>query len=104
MSRLVTVKYLTPVFCEVDLDAVKGEDGWYDDDAVTKVQHGDSEVHRVDDDLQHWLEYIGVDDVIGVSYDSYADETPSPDELTPEERAKAIDIAEHAVWPSWEGY
>jgi hypothetical protein len=102
--RLVTVKFLTPVFAEVDLDAEPDANGGWPDDAVVRVQHGDSEIHRVDDDLPDWLDYIGITDPIGVSYSSSADETPSPDELTPEERQKAIDIAENTMWPQWEGY
>lgn len=104
MSRYVAVRYLTPVFAIVDLDAEpigEGDDRHYPDDAVVRVQHGDSEVQRLDH--PDGIKYLTEGDVLAESY-LYGDENVSPDSLTPEEREKALDVAENTIWPAWEGY
>ena len=104
MARYVTVAYITPVFVVVDLDSEPGNDGWYSDDAIRAVQHGDSEVTRLDD-TERLASRVSVP-VIGPNYLTVYDdeENVDPDALSAEERAKAIDIAEHSSWPAWEGY
>ena len=98
MSRYVSVRYLVPVYATVDLDAIK-EDGSYPDDAVPRVFQSDSGIVRLDHpDIRKLIE----GDVFDSSYEG-DDEDVDPDKLTPEEREKALDVAENTIWPIWEG-
>lgn len=102
MARYVTVAYITPVYATVDLDAEPGLDGWYPEEAVPQVQHGDSLVTRLDN-LQG-VDELTTQPVIGDSYFGDDDENVDHDTLTEAERQKAFDIAENTIWPGWEGY
>jgi hypothetical protein len=109
MPRYVTVRYLTPVYAVVDIDAEPipdtASDGsplhYYSEEAVPKVQHGDSEIVRLDS--EKGIKYLTSGDVLAESYIWGEDNVP-PESLTPEERKKALDVAENTMWPAWEGY
>jgi hypothetical protein len=94
--RLVSVRYVVPVYATVDLDAAKEPNGWYPDSAVTRVFQGDESITMID------VASALIDgDVLD---EAYEDEEHAVDSttLSPEERAKAIDIAESTCWPAWE--
>lgn len=104
MTRTVTVAYLVPVFATVDLDAVAIPDTAYDgtpiyyypDDAVSRVFQADESITRLDDADATAAMIAGP--VIDTAYD---DTATDPDALTDDERAHALDIAEHTAWPAW---
>jgi hypothetical protein len=93
--RLVSVRYVVPVFVTVDLDAEKPDEAatWYRDEAITRVFLSDEEV-AVDarDDL----------DPVVTAEEADEEDQADPTTLTEEERQKALDIAENTVWPRWE--
>lgn len=97
--RTVGVRYIVPVFCIVDIDAEPNEDGSYPDEAVVRVQQGDSSIVRIDS--PEGIAALTAGDVIEQAYDG---EPVDPSTLTPEERARALEVAEGTVWPVWEGY
>jgi hypothetical protein len=102
MSRYVTIAYITPVYATVDLDAEPDADGSYNEAAVPQVQHGDSDVMRLDN--LEGVDFLIRQPVIGVSYFGDKDENVDPDSLSFEDRDKALAIAENTLWPAWEGY
>lgn len=97
-GRYVDVRYFTPVHVTVNLDA---EDP---DDAVVRVQHGDSLVTRIDD--KEAIEALGSGDVLEFTYyDDYDGGCAlDPAKMSSEDRQKALTLAEEALWPQWEGY
>ena len=100
MARYVTVRYVVPVYATVDLDAEPEADGWYADGAVVQVKQGDSDILRLD--LLTQATGLLDGDPFAESYIGDGDVHPA--DLSPEDREKALDIAENTAWPSWEGY
>lgn len=78
MARTATVRYLVPVYVTVDLDATKaGGAVDYPDGSVRNVFVADEETYLAEDYSLRLL---------GLSY---------------EDIEKALDVAEHALWPGW---
>lgn len=96
MTRTVTVRYLVPVYATVDIDAEPDADGWYPDAAVSRVFEADESIVRLDH--AEGIAAVTSGDVIDTAYD---DDSVDPSELAPEERTKALDVAERTAWPSW---
>jgi hypothetical protein len=90
MARLVSVRYLVPVYCTVDLDTPpRLPNNWYPDSAVTRVFEADEDIHHPATDI--------VTDAVEANPE---DQATFP--LSHEDFQHAIDIANHTVWPAWE--
>lgn len=114
MARYVSVRYVVPVYCTVDLDADPNRTAigtpCYPDSAVVRVYEDDESITRLDDrDRMAALMTDGMatGGVLDTSYESDRSgggdgEDVNPDALTAEERERALEIAEHTMWPAWE--
>lgn len=85
MARTVSVKYNLSVYVTVDLDA-EDDDEFDESEAIVKVFEDIENIRLADDPI----------------VSSYDDNAVDPSSLTPDERDKAIEIAEHSIWPDWE--
>lgn len=100
MTRLVSVRYLVPVYCTVDLDATPESGDSYHDDAITRVFVADESIFRCDD--PDALQAHATGDCITDAVEADDEDQANPDTLSIDEKRKAVQIAEHTVWPSWE--